>query len=64
MISFDTGSHRFKLSAAAVIFQDEYVLLHQVDGDEFWSLPSGTIEPSEHAAQTVIREMQDGLMFR
>ena len=59
MISFDTGSHRFNLRAAAVIFRGEDVLLHQVDGDEFWSLPGGRIEPGEHAAQTVIREMQE-----
>ncbi|MDR7006635.1 NUDIX hydrolase [Paraburkholderia strydomiana] len=59
MISFDTGSHRFNLRAAAVIFQDEYVLLHQVEGDDFWCLPGGRVEPDEHAAQTVVREMHE-----
>jgi 8-oxo-dGTP pyrophosphatase MutT (NUDIX family) len=59
MISFDTGSHRFNLRAAAVIYQDEYVLLHQVEGDDFWCLPGGRVEPGEHAAQTVIREMRE-----
>jgi 8-oxo-dGTP pyrophosphatase MutT (NUDIX family) len=59
VISFDTGSHRFNLRAAAVIFQDEYVLLHQVEGDDFWCLPGGRVEPGEHAAQTVIREMEE-----
>jgi 8-oxo-dGTP pyrophosphatase MutT (NUDIX family) len=44
---------------AAVIFQDEYVLLHQVESDDFWCLPGGRVEPGEHAAQTVIREMQE-----
>lgn len=37
---------------AAVIFQDEYVLLHQVESDDFWCLPGGWVEPGEHAAQT------------
>ena len=59
VISFDTGSHRFNLRAAAVIFHDEYVLLHQVEGDDFWCLPGGRMEPGEHAAQTVIREMEE-----
>ncbi|WP_084688086.1 NUDIX hydrolase [Paraburkholderia oxyphila] len=59
MIAFDTGSHRFNLRAAAVIFHDEYVLLHQVEGDDFWYLPGGRVEPGEHAAQTVIREIQE-----
>ncbi|MGS0897140.1 NUDIX hydrolase [Burkholderia stagnalis] len=59
MISFDTGSHRFNLRAAAVIMQREYVLLHQVDGDDFWSLPGGRVEPGEPAARTIAREMQE-----
>jgi len=59
MISFDTGSHRFNLRAAAVILQGEYVLLHRLDGDEFWCLPGGRVEPGEHAAQTIVREMKE-----
>ena len=59
MISFDTGNHRFNLRAAAIIVQGEYVLLHRLDGDDFWSLPGGRVEPGEHAAQTVVREMQE-----
>jgi len=35
------------------------VLLHLVEGDDFWCLPGGRVEPGEHAAQTVIREMQE-----
>ncbi|MGM3277105.1 NUDIX hydrolase [Ralstonia sp. 24A2] len=59
MISFDTGSHHFNLRAAAVIFRGEHVLLHRADGDTFWTLPGGRVEPGEHAARTVIREMQE-----
>jgi hypothetical protein len=57
MISFDAGTHRFNLRAAAVIFQGAYVLQHRVDGDDFWSLPGGRVEPGEDAAKTAIREM-------
>ncbi|MGK8209071.1 NUDIX hydrolase [Burkholderia cenocepacia] len=59
MISFDAGSHRFNLRAAAVIVQREYVLLHRGDGDDFWSLPGGRVEPGEAAADTIVREMHE-----
>ena len=59
MISFDTNTHRFNLRAAAIIFHDGHVLLHQIEGDEFWSLPGGRVEPGEDAATTVVREMQE-----
>lgn len=59
MISFDTGSHHFNLRAAAVIVHGEHVLLHRADGDTFWTLPGGRIEPGEHAAQTVVRELRE-----
>jgi len=55
----DTESHRFNLRAAAIIFQGEYVLLHRVEGDDFWCLPGGRVEPGEQAAQTVIRELEE-----
>jgi ADP-ribose pyrophosphatase YjhB (NUDIX family) len=59
VISFDTKSHRLNLRAAAVIFHNEHVLLHQVEGNDFWRLPGGRVEPGEHASQTVIREMKE-----
>jgi len=59
MISFDTETHRFNLRAAAIIFHDGHVLLHRIEGDTFWSLPGGRVEPGEDAATTVVREMQE-----
>jgi ADP-ribose pyrophosphatase YjhB (NUDIX family) len=64
MISFDTETHRFNLRAAAIIFHDEHVLLHRIEGDEFWSLPGGRVEPGEDAAATVVREMQEEIGVR
>ncbi|MEW6339420.1 MAG: NUDIX domain-containing protein [Pseudomonadota bacterium] len=59
MISFDAGTHRFNLRAAAVVLHGDHVLLHQCDGDDYWSLPGGRVEPGEVAAQTVVREMAE-----
>ena len=61
MISFDAGQHRFNFRAAAVILRDGFVLLHRVEGDAFWCLPGGRVEPGESAADAVVREMQEEL---
>jgi len=59
MIAFDVGTHRFHFRAAVVITMADHVLLHQVEGQDFWCLPGGRVEPGERAEQTVIREMQE-----
>ena len=61
MISFDAGSHRFQVRAAAIFIWNEMVLLHRLEQDEFWALPGGRVEPGEDAATTVVREMQEEL---
>jgi 8-oxo-dGTP pyrophosphatase MutT (NUDIX family) len=57
MISFDTGSHRFDLRAAAIIVHDDHLLLHRKPGDEYWALPGGRVEAGEAAADAVVREV-------
>lgn len=59
MISFDTGTHRFHFRAAAVVVEADHVLLHQIEGQDFWCLPGGRVEAGERAEQTVIREMRE-----
>ena len=61
MISVDIGGLRFQLRAAAVIVDDRSVLLHRLEGDEFWALPGGRVEPGEDARSTLVREMNEEL---
>ena len=61
MVSFDLGSHKFQLRAAAVIVHDGSVLLHRLEGDEFWALPGGRVELGEDSSNTVVREMYEEL---
>lgn len=61
MISFDTGARRFNLRAAAIVLDGGRVLLHRMDGDDFWTFPGGRVEGGELAATTVVREMAEEL---
>ena len=61
MISVDVGGFRFQLRAAAVVADDRFVLLHRLEGDEFWALPGGRVEPGEDARSTLVREMNEEL---
>lgn len=61
MISVDIGTHRFQLRAAAVFTAGDFVLLHRLEGDAFWTLPGGRVEPGEDAACTLVREMREEL---
>jgi len=61
MISFDLGSHKFQVRAAAIFIWQGSVLLHRLVGDSFWALPGGRVEPGEDVAKTVVREMREEL---
>ncbi len=61
MISFDLGSHKFQVRAAAIFIWQDSVLLHRLEEDSFWALPGGRVEPSEAAAKTVVRELREEL---
>ena len=61
MISIDHGSHKFQVRAAAIFIWNGSVLLHRLEGDSFWALPGGRVEPGESAAATVVREMREEL---
>lgn len=61
MISIEISGHRFQLRAAAVVTHDGFVLLHRLEGDDYWALPGGRVEPGEDARSTVEREMAEEL---
>ena len=61
MISFDIKQHRFNLRAAAIILHEDRVLLHKIEGDDFWCVPGGRVDAGEQAAATIVREMQEEL---
>lgn len=53
---------RTRQRAAAVVRRaDGQVLLHRLEGDTFWALPGGAIEPGESAAEAITRELHEEL---
>ena len=44
---------------AAVIFQDERVLLQRRDDNRQWGLPGGSVEPGESVRTAIIREVRE-----
>jgi ADP-ribose pyrophosphatase YjhB (NUDIX family) len=61
MISFETPVGRFNYRVAGVAMAADRVLLHQRDGDDFWTLPGGRPEPMESARDALRREMHEEL---
>ncbi len=50
---------RFQLRAAAIIRSPLGVLVHRLEGDDFWSLPGGRVEPDETAEAALVREFEE-----
>lgn len=61
MIRFDQGDQRFNFRVAGVAIHNNQILLHQAEGDSFWSLPGGRVEFGEAAEDTLRREMREEL---
>lgn len=61
MIRFDQGNQRFNFRVVGVAIHNDQVLLHQAEGEPFWSLPGGRVEFGEAAEDTLRREMREEL---
>ena len=61
MLSFDVDDNRFNFRSAAVVIQDEHVLLHKAISDDFWALPGGRVEFFETSEDTIARELKEEL---
>ncbi|GAB4440332.1 MAG: NUDIX domain-containing protein [Anaerolineae bacterium] len=59
MITFDVGGVRFVYRTVGVAIDGGRVLLHQADGDDFWSMPGGRVEPLEPSPDALRREMRE-----
>ncbi|QTX21414.1 NUDIX hydrolase [Comamonas aquatica] len=64
MISVNIAGHRFQLCAAAVVVHGGFVLLHRFQGDAFWALPGGRVEPGEDGQTTVVCAMREELAVK
>jgi 8-oxo-dGTP pyrophosphatase MutT (NUDIX family) len=61
MIVFDDGDMRFNYRVAGVCLQDEHVLVHRAESDDFWTLPGGRPEFLESSRAALAREMEEEL---
>lgn len=61
MISFQAGSHRFQCRVAAIVLDADWLLLHRVQGDAFWTLPGGRVNVGESAQAAICREFEEEL---
>lgn len=61
MISFDRGTTRFQVRAAAIIRRDGHVLIHRSTTEDSWALPGGRVELGEIGSEALARELQEEL---
>lgn len=59
MIRFNEGNKIFNYRIVGVAVHEDSVLLHQGEGENFWTFPGGRAEFGETAAQTLRREMKE-----
>jgi ADP-ribose pyrophosphatase YjhB (NUDIX family) len=59
MIRLEEGNNRFNYRVVGIAINENRVLLHKADGDNFWALPGGRAEFGEPSEQTLKREMKE-----
>jgi len=61
MITFETEEAGFNYRVAGIAIDEDRVLLHRAEIDDFWSLPGGRVELLEPSVDALKREMQEEL---
>ena len=61
MITFDRDTECFNFRVAGIAIDNDLVLLHTTERDDFWSFPGGRVEMGEDSAHSLVREMKEEL---
>jgi ADP-ribose pyrophosphatase YjhB (NUDIX family) len=61
VIDVETPHGRFRLRVAGVAIHEDQVLLHTMDGADYWILPGGRVEFGETSVEALQREMREEL---
>ncbi|WP_169713812.1 NUDIX hydrolase [Paludifilum halophilum] len=59
MLTFETEKGRFNFRVAGIAIREDKVLLHRLEGEDFWSLPGGRGEFLENTRDTLEREFRE-----
>ncbi|MEL7011192.1 MAG: NUDIX hydrolase [Cyanobacteria bacterium J06629_2] len=61
MITFDRDRECFNYRVAGIAINNNRVLLHTTEKDNFWSFPGGRVEMGEASERALIRELKEEL---
>lgn len=61
MISYNLGRTQFNYRIAALVLDGTRILVHQEEGERFWTVPGGRCEILEDSKETLRREMLEEL---
>ncbi|WP_026909239.1 NUDIX hydrolase [Paucisalibacillus globulus] len=58
-ISIPIGNGIFNFRSGVVLIDEDRVLLHKKEKDDFWALPGGRVSMFESSAETAVREIHE-----
>lgn len=61
MLTMHVGPGRFNVRVAGIALREGHVLVHRLEGDDYWALPGGRVEFGEDSAEALAREMREEL---